>query len=60
MSDLNDNPKFIFKCVCGFVFFSEDKSNIFKQTKVEGNLEEGIVECPECGLSIIVKKEITE
>ena len=50
----------VYKCVCGFIFFSEDIMKLFKQIKVEGNLEEGIVKCPECELPITVRKEISE
>jgi len=50
----------VYKCACGFVFLSEEIMKLFKQTKVNGNLEEGIVICPECGSSITVKKEIPE
>ena len=49
----------LYKCVCGFIFFPEDIMKLFKKTKVEGDIEEGIVECPECGSLITIRREIT-
>ena len=46
--------------MCGFVFFSKDIMKLFKRNSIEGDIEEGIVECPECGLSIPIEKEITK